>query len=528
LAASEAYAARKGLELDNSLKDEGVSAYSGAHRKPGTKLSYFLERIEQGDVVPGSYLLVDSFDRLTRQEIMEAIGLLTRITTAGVTVVTLNDEREYHAKSDLMDVMLAVMHMSRAYEESAEKGRKVREARGRERQLAREERRPFTSNGPHWLSLTPDVNGDPIWTPLPERVAIVRRIFDLKEDGLGYAKIARLMNEEHAPTPRGRGGWSESTVSELINSRAVFGAYQPWRKDDTKGRVRDGDEIPDFYPAIISEEQFYSIQASISNRRNPDARPGQKEFRNILIGIVSCEVCRGTVGYLRSTFPRKPNWRSGGVLRCNAVNAGRCDNRLRLPYDKLEAELWPLISRLPGYSKSSLADSAKLDAAREKKSALEARVEQLIDGLEQGHDVGSRLRQRQAELQLLTMEISHLQERERMAGGSLGVSEIRRRMQVLQADYEGAGDEQRYRIRAKLNSILAASVRPMMMTRTRLRVEIQADIAVQVVSVRGAVGSKEPWPFRPSSLIEWHLVTHAPEKSAGRERPEDEYSPTDA
>lgn len=527
LDASAAYAEKHGLDLDQSLQDHGVSAFKGAHRGPGTALGRFLDLVGQGVIQPGSYLLIDSFDRLSREEIMPAMGLLTSIIAAGITVVTLADNRDFHAKSNMMDMMWATMQMARANAESEEKGRKVRDARKRERQRARDELRPSTSNGPHWLQLVIAPDGRPVWEERADRVAVIRRIFDLKEYGLGYAKIARQMNDEHVPTPRGRGGWSEATVSDLVNSRAVLGAYQPWRRDEANIRVKEGGEVAGFYPQIISDEQFYRIQAAITNRRNPDARPGQKEFRNLLVGLVTCEVCGGTVGYLRSTFPRRPHWKASGVLRCNARNSGRCDNQLRLPYDRLEAELWPMISRLPGYSKRAQVDLNRLGGAQTKRAVLAEKIERLIDDLELGASVKRRIAEREAELRALDTEISRLEEQARIAGGALGAADLRQRIETLQADYDGADDEKRYRIRAKLNAMLAASVRPMTMTRARLRVEVSGEVAVQLVSPRERVIAREPSPFQRSELIEWHVVSDgAPGKDESRDRPEDSFSPT--
>ncbi|MDO9429739.1 MAG: recombinase family protein, partial [Phenylobacterium sp.] len=75
---SEAYAAEHGLELDNRLKDEGVSAYHGLNRTKGD-LSIFLEQIKTGEVAPGAYLLVESLDRVSRENVIDAQTLFLQI-----------------------------------------------------------------------------------------------------------------------------------------------------------------------------------------------------------------------------------------------------------------------------------------------------------------------------------------------------------------------------------------------------------------------------------------------------------------
>ena len=102
--------ARPEVELDTTTRDLGVSAYKGEHRVRGA-LASFLKRIEQGDIPTGSYFLIESFDRLSRETEMVAVNLLTSITLAGIKVVTLVDGHEYHAGSDAMDIMRAVIVM---------------------------------------------------------------------------------------------------------------------------------------------------------------------------------------------------------------------------------------------------------------------------------------------------------------------------------------------------------------------------------------------------------------------------------
>src|SRR5690606_33715882 len=64
---SKAYAERSGLTLveDFKLHDIGVSAFKGDNAATGA-LRRFLEAVENGKIPQGSYLLVESLDRLSR------------------------------------------------------------------------------------------------------------------------------------------------------------------------------------------------------------------------------------------------------------------------------------------------------------------------------------------------------------------------------------------------------------------------------------------------------------------------------
>ena len=96
---ARAYAAKHGLHLDESFRDEGVSAFKGRHRDERAALGAFLSRVESGDVAKGSYLLVESLDRLSREEVVDALELFLGLTRNGIVIVTLADQRVYSRAS---------------------------------------------------------------------------------------------------------------------------------------------------------------------------------------------------------------------------------------------------------------------------------------------------------------------------------------------------------------------------------------------------------------------------------------------
>ena len=230
LSAAYAYAEANNLELDTSLQDLGVSAYSGDNRTKGA-LKSFLDRVESGEIPRGSFLLIDSMDRLSRQMVTQATHQLLGIALAGITVVTLSDGRTFDANASMADVMMAVIEIERSHRESAEKGRKVRAAHAASKVRAREEGRVWHKTGPTWLKGLSEGSGQSrrVWfEPIPHKVATVQRIFDLIEEGLGTTAIAKLFNDEGVETPRGRiGEWHHSAVLEITRNQACIGIYQP-------------------------------------------------------------------------------------------------------------------------------------------------------------------------------------------------------------------------------------------------------------------------------------------------------------
>jgi DNA invertase Pin-like site-specific DNA recombinase len=128
--AARAWAQQHGIELDTELNltDKGISAYAGANMETGA-LGVFLEAVKEGVVPKGSWLLVESLDRISRQTAWDASYTMQGIVRAGVTVVDLSDgAREYNTETlsaDPMALLVMVMMFSRANNESATKGMRV-------------------------------------------------------------------------------------------------------------------------------------------------------------------------------------------------------------------------------------------------------------------------------------------------------------------------------------------------------------------------------------------------------------------
>ncbi len=64
---SAQYARDNGLQLDETLTDKGVSGFRGQNIKEGA-LGSFLKHIQSGRIKPGSVLLDEALDRLSRDE----------------------------------------------------------------------------------------------------------------------------------------------------------------------------------------------------------------------------------------------------------------------------------------------------------------------------------------------------------------------------------------------------------------------------------------------------------------------------
>jgi hypothetical protein len=88
--------------------------------------------IDGGHVVPGSYLLVESLDRLSRADVLTiALPQFTSIINKGIIIVTLRDKKIYSSESikkHPIDLIMSILIMIRANEESDTKADRVGKA----------------------------------------------------------------------------------------------------------------------------------------------------------------------------------------------------------------------------------------------------------------------------------------------------------------------------------------------------------------------------------------------------------------
>jgi DNA invertase Pin-like site-specific DNA recombinase len=218
------YARKYGLTLDEKLsyQDLGVSAYDRSNAERG-QLAAFLQAVDDGVVKPGSYLLVEQFDRLSRAKPLLAFRQLETLISAGVIVVTLDDERIYNGETadDMGTLFLSLATMFRAYNESQVKSPRI----GAAWQAKRDRKEPvLTVECPRWLVARPDRSG---YDLIPEKAESVRRVFELTIAGYGNVALARRANSEQWPHPGRATEWNQTLITKLISNRAVIGEYQP-------------------------------------------------------------------------------------------------------------------------------------------------------------------------------------------------------------------------------------------------------------------------------------------------------------
>lgn len=274
------WAAERALSLDESLtlRDEGLSAYHERHVKQGA-LGVFLRAVSDNLIAPGSVLIVEGLDRLSRAEPIQAQAQLAQIINAGITVVTASDGREYNRatlKAQPMDLVYSLLVMIRAHEESDTKSKRVKASirrlcegwiSGTYRGLVR------NGKDPAWLRWD---SSTAAWLEIPERVEAVRAILFLYGEGQGSV---RLIDELRRRDLRYTDGpISTLQLYRLVRLRSLVGE----KEIDVDGLTY---RLQGYYPALLTYAEFDELQLLVERRKK---RKVAGEFPGIFTGQAMC------------------------------------------------------------------------------------------------------------------------------------------------------------------------------------------------------------------------------------------------
>ncbi len=146
-----------------------------------------------------------------------------------------------------------------------------------------------------------------------ERVQVVRDIFAMCLDGVGFASIAASLNARGVAGPL-RDFWGHTTIKAILENPTYRGDLVWNRRTEAKFyRVQKGraqkrhreigeakviktpkDEwvvVPDAVPAIVTREEWEKVQAMVAKRRRCQGGAGHRDRRWLLTGVLECGDC---------------------------------------------------------------------------------------------------------------------------------------------------------------------------------------------------------------------------------------------
>lgn len=349
---------------DKTIEDFGVSAFRGSNRTDGA-LGRFIDAVKSGEIEKGSYLLVESVDRLSRQAIEEALTQFLEIVREGIVIVTLSDNQVFRSgEVDFTKLIVSIVYMARANDESEMKSRRSRAAWSNGRQQARENNKVIANSRlPSWLTL----EGDKI-VPIPERVAIVNEMFQMVRSGQGYQQIAKVFRDKDYKTFGQGKAWRPAGIQSVVKSRAVIGEFQPHIIYEGK-RVPDGDPLFGYYPTVVSPAIFAEVQHIVDKRNNHSGSYRKGLYNNLFSGVIRCQC---------GELLRFHNKGSRGLVRNYLVCPMEGVTGCQLPsllYNKIEPQLLQAISKLSVVMKQRMPQKEKTSLLKDELAVLRGQLE---------------------------------------------------------------------------------------------------------------------------------------------------------
>lgn len=376
-----AYCERKGWTLDASLnlQDFGVSAWKGQNAQQG-ELAGFLKAIDQGKVLPGSALIVESVDRISRQGIDEGYDLCKRILKAGVHIITLSPERDFGpetVKGLTKGALELLIILERAEEESRTKSTRLTAVWQEKRKAAREGK-------PQPGRLSSKVAGKsllthslPLWVEekdgklvlIPERAEVVKRIFKLTADGYGLYSIVKKFTEERVPPFGGCGHWAKSSLGHILKDRRAVGEYQY----SSRSKKSAEPPIPNYYPAVVTEEEWFAARSGTAQRKGKPGRISHNRV-NMFTGLLFDAIDGSTyTASTKNTRKHKP------VL----VNLSAIEGRTKWRSFPMASFEDAILTNFLEIDTSELEDKENTNTAAQEYKALDGEFSELTKDIEE-------------------------------------------------------------------------------------------------------------------------------------------------
>ncbi len=296
---------------------------------------------------------------------------------------------------------------------------------------------------------------------IPERAAVVKRIFRLSAEGKGHTSITGILTREgvkpfgerrvNAGRSRSQfcGKWSRPYVRNILQDRRAVGEYQPRKMDGTP----DGTPLPNFYPAAVSETEYLLARAGQDERMGRDKRGSvivarQVKYVNLFRNLL--KHARDGEGWM---LHNKGNSKKPELLLINGGgNQGRgpC---YTFPYPVFETAILDLLAEVKpeevfpdGKEAPSTAEVIRAKLANIRKD-----IARLQEDLKEGYSkaLTAVLREHEAEEERVAEELQR-----ELARAVKPAAIAMKQVPSLRKQIEKEGDEARLRMRPVLRRVI--------------------------------------------------------------------------
>lgn len=318
-----------------------ISDYVEKHF-PGSELTFYVDRDRSGytfeqresyqqmrpRLMLGDYdiLIVKDLSRFSRRN-SRGLVELEDLRDAGVRIIAIGDSIDYPTHDDWTNIRLRFLLNEMPVTDSSQKVKSVIQRRQQDGK--------WVCSVPYGYVIT---NHKTMTYEVDEAAAaVVRKIFDLYNEGWGYKRIANYLTDQGIPTPRmtekarieadgtpcklkARPEWSIITVSGILQNDFYIGTLRQgkYRRRGINGKdfkQKDDDHIvfEKHHEAIVDYRTFAYTQEQMK-KRTTSAYRGVGKYHNPYSGFLYCGDC-GSPMFAMSRADLAPAYTCGSYHR---------------------------------------------------------------------------------------------------------------------------------------------------------------------------------------------------------------------
>ena len=256
------------------------------------RLGEFLEDVKSGRVEKSSWLGIEDFDRLSRQNYWDAKAVFEEIVNASITIVTFKDARIFDLQSirkNPFEFMMALMSMVGANEYTERMSTRAKDAWKSKREAAVTTGKIMSANVPVWINTIVDEvspSGRVIRRHFElneEKSAIVRQIIDLFLNGFRYETVAQNSIWKMYQCSHKGESWMPGSIRAILQNEALCGRYIHREKRNGKAVTI----IESYYLPIVTRATYDEIKLLLKSNHKSKTR-AINSLANPLQGLCFC------------------------------------------------------------------------------------------------------------------------------------------------------------------------------------------------------------------------------------------------
>ncbi len=268
-------------------------------------------------------LIVKDFSRFARRN-SKGLVELEDLRDNGVRIISIGDAIDYPTHDEWMQIQFRFLINEMPVTDASKKVKSVIENRQKEGKWLCAVPFGYKLTGAKKQKIEIDEEAAPI----------VRKIFDLYSEGMGYRKIANYLTQNHIPTPRMmernrkieageefknraiKTEWNIVSISEMLCNDFYIGTLRQgkYKRKKINGSDIKTDEnahivFENNHEPIIEYRQFIAVQQQLKGRAKGHYR-GVKKYDNVYSGFIFCGDC-GSPMFSISNGKRPPAYTCG-------------------------------------------------------------------------------------------------------------------------------------------------------------------------------------------------------------------------